>query len=369
MGKPARSGGYKRENDGNMKKFIGIILALIILTASLFALSACKEKAIIYGTVVDQYGNAFRGCEINIGLHSYSNIDEFGKFQVNYAYGEDYSKFIKRIKVKGNFKSYEVKLNYASEYSMMISIIVTVEERIGFSGDNVIDDRLLYLSDGGSYYSKTVTGKVIDKDYRPVAGLGLYFGLAKKPAATTSQTGEFSFTVNNESGFKDSRVLDYISLADNEDTDYRIMEKTNDNDPAITCLIVLDRGQRNTNIFRGALSVYFKCTFDQDGIKLPKGYVSKDTVYVNGGESSNGDTNLSGVKVYAGDVLIAESDQYGIFIEYIFPGTEITLVKEGFHFKIRNVGEMENDSYTITGYEPALFEFRGYTDDPDILLK
>lgn len=220
--------------------------------------------------------------------------------------------------------------------------------------------------------AREFSGLIKGVDYMPVSGKKVFFGENLEYAATTDENGWFSFKYINSYACSEERVIDYLSLE--SDLSYRAI-RTGGDMMKLECLIVAADKDSEIDLANDVTyDFYVKCTFGQDGVKLPAGYQTRELICEEGNESYNGETYLVGVEVYAGDQLIAVSNPYGIVFDYLVHGTSIKFIKNGFSFDVRYF-EMSDDIYTFSGDEiytlpesERMLHFQGYTEDFDILL-
>ena len=185
------------------------------------------------------------------------------------------------------------------------------------------------FSDFGYREKVVLNGKVRDVYFNPIAGVEIFFGEWDVSLRTVSDSdGEFTLEFDMAQYDYDlSRIKDFISLDSNLYKYQAVNPSTNtyyDNTVEIVCAPV----DSDIDVFN-LLDYSNKITFHEDGIPLPDDYYNLGSY---GGFTRNGETRLIGVKFYIDGNLVGVMHREGFEIHNIYPGSIITLEKEGFSF-------------------------------------
>ena len=235
----------------------------------------------------------------------------------------------------------------------------------------------------------TIKGIVKDENHNLLTNIDLFFGEDNAFVKKTDEAGEFAFCFKDPHSYEGAQQADYLSL-DSEIYSFKVFVKCvliHNGYNNIDCLVIAVEKEKDVNFTHLIMAlddegnftnISLDVKFDQDGVLLPPGYVSRNTVYETGGESTNGETSLVGVEVFlnGGSVPLAVSDPYSTSFEYLFIGDRLTFVKDGFAFHTKQPGEsgfvsvpLEDDTFIITGPVPQGYEIRGNCGDNfDILM-
>ena len=177
----------------------------------------------------------------------------------------------------------------------------------------------------------------------------------EKSAAVSDEGGNFTLYIKTESLSDMLRVYERIGL-NGTIYNYNIVHqdhRTNSSvygninieaDIEIVCALK-DSGINVNNL----LTYGNKVTFHANGLQLPDDYpnIREDLTLTYGGVTINGETRLVGVEFYIGDNLIAVGNEYGFDLKNIYPGTIITVKKEGFYF-VRLMADNQIGDLTVT---------------------
>ena len=269
--------------------------------------------------------------------------------------------------------------------STIIILILTIFLIISLTACNTNDDnddeqdptiaKMEVFQDNSNNDKSILRGSVKDVNYNTLNGIELFFGEDENLAASTDENGEFLFYFKDPHNYAADRVIDFLVL-DFSIYKFKVilqeMQHTSNNNIDIRVLIIVDDFDSDFDIYSLVILDYFmKCTFHNDNVVLPAGYVSRGYTFVDGGLSANGDHTLTGVKLYANGNLIAESNDFGFLLDFIIPGTSLRFEKVGFTFIHRSGSvftPLENDTYIFTGFEVGMIEFRGHTENLNILV-
>lgn len=224
----------------------------------------------------------------------------------------------------------------------------------------------------GNNASGELRGYVMDIEYNLVGGVDVYFGDDLAYAGKTNGAGEFSlFYKDNQ--YDSDKVKDFLYFA-HDDYKFKVFYKSESNSTFfkdIEVFVVAARKDSDFNMNTIVTPVHLRCSFNHSGVLLPPGYNPHDKKEEIAEAVEGGDV-LVGVEIYLNGKLVSVSDVTGLNIDFLVPNTWIHLKKEGFSFVVRrNNGlpeNLKNDSYLFVGYERFLLEFRGNTDNMEILL-
>ncbi len=357
-----------------MKKRTFFVILIIFLGALLF--SSCDISEIyVYGDIYycgdddfwdDDSWEPVSGVNIYYNDKKLATSQEDGSFEFYYDVSDDATNILDFITVDGPYEINEMRGSETQnrQFELTIKLIRSL-------GSDTDDKELEILSeDDINEHSRQFSGYVLNTDYERVQ-TELFFGQDFEYTVATDEEGNFSFYYTEKNGFEPRRIIDFLQ-PDIDIYDYRIIDKQLEHHEIICNLVIQDKDS-SFDMNELVADVYFRCSFDQSGVVLPAGYPSQqkdidDQIY-----SIEGVSTMSGVELYDGEKLIAISDEYGFDLAFLKKNTELKFVKEGFSFKIR-YGQsptipLENDSYFFTGEENVLLEFRGHTEDMEILLK
>ena len=207
--------------------------------------------------------------------------------------------------------------------SIIIILLIAIFIFVSFSREYEMDDNSNLLS-----LEILVEGKVRDIYFNPIVGEKIFFGEQnERVVAVTDANGRFEFTLLvTRYTSSPTRIKDHIAL-DATKYDYNIIGIETQTEHEKIDLVCSPKGL-DVNVFE-LLSYSNKITFHLDGLPLPNDYYNLGKY---GGVTKNGETRLIGVEFYVGDNLIGISHKDGFEIGNVYPGTIITLKKEGFTF-------------------------------------
>lgn len=217
--------------------------------------------------------------------------------------------------------------------------------------------------------SMRIEGHVIDLSYNRVKTT-LTFGKETDYAVETDEQGCFSFYYIDYNGYEIERMVDFLYP---DIQRYRFKTAVKEKwFGRLYCVIFVTDIDSTIDFNTVVPNVFIRCSFDQSGVVLPAGYPSQEKELDQQTYSVEGASTMSGVKLYIDGKFVMESDITGFVLDFLIIGAELKLEAEGFTFKLRKGSsqplEIENNTYIFDPYDGFL-EFRGATDDEEILLK
>jgi len=177
----------------------------------------------------------------------------------------------------------------------------------------------------------------------------------EKSAAVSDEGGNFTLYLKTETLSNMLRVYERIGL-NGTIYNYNIVHQDHRTSSSVHGNINIEAdieivcAPKDSDINVNNLLTYGnKVTFHDSGLQLPDDYpnIREDLTHTYGGVTVNGETRLMGVEFYIGDNLIAVGNEYGFDLKNIYPGTIITVKKEGFYF-VRLMADNQIGDLTVT---------------------
>ncbi|MFW5779898.1 MAG: hypothetical protein ACOCWI_00390 [Bacillota bacterium] len=358
------------------------MLFIILIIFGLLSLWACQkemnfEGRLIYDSQNENYRESPESWQMAAEMEIYkrdehfSKSDEDGKFFFSLDNNENINNIAYAFSVEEPYEIVFVDSFFEKENKMILLLFIgekapPQEETLPEEEEIEETTEVLRLAKEEEQ-AERIRGYVTDSDYNRKEGVKIIFGESEEKAATSDYNGEFMIRYINPQNLSVKRIMDYLKI---EIKGYKYTLSYDNGQEYTECFFVIEEESSALKLKDIVFSPLIKCSFgylqgSEEVIFLPPGYPLDQGILDQGGIAAEADS-FSGVSMYVNGKFVTKSNVYGFDIDFIIPGSEIKIERQGFSFGIRYgqspVYEMENDTF-IYDREYDLLEIRGFTED------